>query len=85
MIIRKGLFCYDYWDYPQKACETKLLPREAFYSHLKKEHVTEEDYQHAQKMWTSIELKTLGEYHDLYLKTDVLVLSDVFENFDQHA
>ena len=81
MLIRKGLFCYDYWDGPQKADETSLPPREAFYSRLTEEHITEEDYQHAQKVWTSFELKTLDEYHDLYLKTDVLVLSDVFENF----
>ena len=81
MLIRKGVFCYDYWDGPQKADETNLPPREAFYSRLTEEHITEEDYQHAQKVWTSFELKTLGEYHDLYLKTDVLVLSDVFENF----
>ncbi len=81
LLIRKGVFCYDYWDGPQKASETKLPPREAFYSRLTEEHITEEDYQHAQKVWTTFELKTLGEYHDLYLKTDVLVLSDVFENF----
>ena len=81
MLIRKGIFCYDYWDGPQKADETSLPPREAFYSHLTEEHIIEEDYQHAKKVWTAFELKTLGEYHDLYLKTVVLILSDVFENF----
>ena len=82
MLRRKGVFCYDYWDGLQKADETNFLPPcEAFYSRLTEEHITEKDYQHVQKVWTSFELKTLGEYHDLYLKTDVLVLSDVFENF----
>ena len=81
MLITIGVFCYDYWDSSQKLRETKLPPREAFYSRLTEEHITEEDYQHAQKVWTTFELKTLGEYHDLYLKTGVLVLSDVFENF----
>ena len=81
MLIRKGVFCNDHWDGLQKADETNLPPREAFYSRLTEEHITEEDYQHAPKEWTSFELKTLGEYNDLYLKTDVLVLSDVFENF----
>ena len=64
-----------------KADETNLLLYEAFYGRLMEKHITLEDYQHAQKMWTSFELKTLCEYHDLHLKTDVLILSDAFENF----
>ena len=44
MLIRKGVFCYDYWDSLQKARDTKLPPREAFYSRLTEEHITEEDY-----------------------------------------
>ena len=50
MLIRKGVFCYDYWDCPQKAYETKLPPHESFYSRLTEEHITEEDYQHVQKV-----------------------------------
>ena len=47
MLIRKEVFCYDYWDGPQIVDETNLPPRKAFYSRLMEKHITEEDYQHA--------------------------------------
>ena len=81
LMIRKGVFCYDYWDGPDKANENQLPSRESFYSRLKEENITEDDYAHAQKVWAEFELQSLGEYHDLYLKTDVLILADVFEKF----
>ena len=58
-----------------------LLSREEFYSHLTEENVTEEDYQHAQRVRNEFNFKMLGKYHDLYLKTKVLVLSDILKNF----
>ena len=48
---------------------------------LKEENITEDDYAHARKVWVEFDLQSLGEYHDLYLKTDVLILADVFEKF----
>ena len=81
LITRKGVFCYDYWDGPDKASESSLPPPEAFYSRLKEEGITDEEYRHAQRVWTEFQLQTLGDYHDLYLKTDTLVLADVFETF----
>ena len=81
LMIRKGVFYYDYWDGPDKANENQLLSRESFYSRLKEENITEDDYAHAQKVWVEFELQSLGEYHDLYLKTDVLILADNFEKF----
>ena len=66
------------WD---KFKETKLPPKEAFHSNLNMSVISEYDYKHAQRVWKEFKLKNLGEYHDLYLKTDVLLLSNVFETF----
>ena len=56
-------------------------PKEAFYSKLSDAHISDEDYTHAQKFWATFPCKTLGDYSDLYCRTDVLLLEDVFETF----
>ena len=81
LIARKGVYPYDYMDSFKKFDETRLPTKEDFYSILNNEHISNEDYQHAQTVWNEFKLKTMGEYHDLYLKTDILLLADVFENF----
>jgi hypothetical protein len=68
LMLRKGCFPYDYWTGPEKADETQLPPREAFFSRLTGEHVSAEDYLHAQTVWNSFMLQDLGSYHDLYLR-----------------
>ena len=81
LLIQKGIYPYEYiinWD---KFKETKLPPREAFYSRLNMARVREEDYEHAYRVWKEFGLKDLGEYHDLYLETDVILLANVFEEF----
>ena len=59
--------------------------QDKFYSGLSQEGITDDDYQHAQEVWTTFDCQTIGDYHDLYLRTDVLLLADVFENFRKTA
>ena len=80
LMIRKGVYPYDYMDSFNKF-EEKLPKKEEFYSILNDEHISDEDYQHAQNVWNKFNLKNMGEYHDLYLQSDILLLADVFENF----
>ena len=77
---QKGVYPYDYMDSFEKFNE-KLPPEKKFHSILNDEHITDEDYKHAQNVWNTFSLKIMGEYHDLYLKSDILLLADVFENF----
>ena len=80
LMARKGVYPYDYMDSFDKFNE-KLPTKEDFFSIMDNEHITDKDYQHAQTVWETFMLKTMGEYHDLYLKSDILLLADVFENF----
>ena len=50
-------------------------------SEIDNEHITDEDYAHAQKVWSTFNIKSLEEYHDLYVQSDTALLADVFENF----
>ena len=81
LVMRKGVYPYEYMDSLERLDETKLPPKEAFYSKLTGEGISNEDYEHAKKVWEVFDMKTLQDYHDLYNKTDVLLLADVFENF----
>ena len=80
LMVRKGVYPYDYMDSFDKFND-KLPTKEEFYSILNDEHISDEDYQHAQNVWKKFNLKNMGEYHDLYLQSDILLLADVFENF----
>ena len=80
LMAKKGIYPYDYMDSFNKFDE-KLPSKDDFYSIMNNEYITDEEYRHAQNVWDTFSLKNMGEYHDLYLKSDVLVLVDVFENF----
>ena len=77
----KGVYPYDYMDAEEKFAEKKLPNKEDFYSLLTNEDISDEEYRHAQKVWDTFGIENMGQYHDLYLKSDVLLLADVFENF----
>ena len=81
LVKRKGVYPYEYMDSLERFKENKLPPKEAFYSRLTGEGISDEDYEHAEKVWKVFGMKTLQDYHDLYNVTDVLLLADVFENF----
>ena len=79
MLLRKGVYPYEYMDSWEKFDETALPPKKDFYSNLNLEDISDEDYAHAQKVWDVFKIKNLGEYHDLYVQSDTLLLADIFE------
>ena len=81
ILTRKGVYPYDYVSSLKKLSETQLPPKEEFYSKLNDEDISDDDYQHAINVWNTFKCKSIRDYHNLYLKSDVLLLSDVFENF----
>ena len=81
LLTRKGVYPYDYVSSMEKLSETQLPSKDSFYSKLNNEEINDDDYQHAINVWNTFKCKTIRGYHNLYLKSDVLLLSDVFENF----
>ena len=81
LLIRKGIYPYEYMDDWNRFKETALPPKEAFYSKLNMSGVSDQDYEHACRVWSKFGINNLGEYHDLYLRTDIILLANVFEAF----
>ena len=80
-MIRKGMYPYEYMDDFQKYEEAKPPSKNALYSKLSMKGKSDNDYEHAQQILNTMEKKSLGCYHNFYLKTVVLLLADVFETF----
>ena len=81
LLLRKGVYPYEYMDIWQRFYETSLPDKEAFYSNLKMEDITDVDYTHGKTVFEYLINKNLGDYHDLYVQSDTLLLVDNFENF----
>ena len=81
LLLRKGVYPHEYMDNLERFNETSLPNKESFYSNLNMENIENIDYRHGSNVFRRFKLKNLGEYHDLYVQSDTLLLADVFENF----
>ena len=80
LLLRKGVYLYEYMDSWEKFDKTTLPPKKDFYSEFNLEDITDKDYSHAQKVFEEF-CTDIDEYHDLYVQSDTLLLADVLENF----
>ena len=81
LLLRKGVYPYEYMDSWKKFNETELSSEDKFYSKLNLEDISSDDYAHAINVCNTFNISNLGEYHDLYVRLDTDLLADVFENF----
>ena len=81
LVKKKGVYPHEYMNSFKRFKEDRLPDKDCFFNSLKDCSITDEEYFRAVNVWKVFNIKNLGEYHDLYLKTDVLLLCDVFEKF----
>ena len=81
LLTIKGVYPYEYISFWDRFEETQFPPINAFYSNLNMFSISEDDYQRAQKVWEEFGIQNLGDSHDLYLRTDVVLLANVYEAF----
>ena len=81
LLLRKGIYPYEYMDDWSRFDEEELSEKSSFYSNLNTEEISEIDYRHAEKVFNKFSIKNLEEYHDLYVQSDTLLLAGVFKNF----
>ena len=81
LLIRKGVYSYEYMDSWHRFKETNLPPASSFYSKLSMSGGSDDDYEHTHKVWRDFGIRNMGDYHDLYLRTDVILLVNVFKEF----
>jgi hypothetical protein len=81
LLCRKGVFCYDLLDGPEKLCLKSMPAKADFLDSLRDSHISSSDYEHAQRVWRTFGCRTLRDYLLIYLHTDILLLADCFERF----
>ena len=81
LLLRKGVYPYEYMDDWKRFNETELPLKEAFISNLNMTNISDKDYEHVKKVWNTFNIENLGEYCDLYVESDTFLLADVFETF----
>ena len=81
LLIKKDIYPYEYMDSFERFGESQLPEKEKFYSSLSGKGITDEEYVHAKQVWETFGFRNLGDYHNLYVATDTVLLAEVFENF----
>ena len=81
LLLRKGVYPYEYMDSWERFDKTSLPDKETFYSNLNIKDIKDVDYRHVIRAFKEFKMSNLGNYHDLYVQSDTLLLADVFENF----
>lgn len=81
LMLRKGVFPYEWFDEPMKLEETEFPPIEEFFSSLSNDNIKLSEWQHGKRVWNLLNIKVMQNYHDIYMIQDVLLLADVFETF----
>ena len=81
LLLRKGVYPYEYMSNWTRLDDQQLPPRDQFFNKLRDCECSQADYDHAQRVWTAFNCRTMRDYHDIYLKSDVLQLADIFESF----
>ena len=81
LLLRKGVYPYEYMDTCERFSEISLPSKEDFYSNLNMEDISDIVYRPANNVFKRFKLENLGDYHDLYVQSDTLLLADVFNNF----
>ena len=84
-MAQKGVYSYDYMDSFDKFNQTTLPTKEQFFSQLNNEFISDDDYKHAKKVWRGFNLKSVGQYYDLYLLSNILLLAEVFKKFQENV
>ena len=81
---QKGIYPYEYMSDFEK-CKKQLPSKEMFYSSLTKTNISDKEYGHIFNVWNKLEIKTMKDYHSLYLKCNVLLIADLFEKFRNNS
>ena len=81
LLLRKGVYPYEYMDSWNRFSETSLPDKKDFYSRLNMKNITDIEYRHVMAVFKEFKMNNLGDYHDLYVQNDTLLLADIFENF----
>ena len=81
LIKRKGVYPYDYMDSFTRFEESRMPSQDAFFSKLSDSPFSDTEDAHATQVWTAFECESMADYHDIYMKCDVLLLTDLFQKF----